>query len=836
MKILYNKSLLMVFLLTLLFQLVSQAQEMTVKSMVPDPSDNTASLPENLYTDNNDDYSGLVKVMLDATDAEFEGWILERKKHAEGEYWLFMAAGSNGLIVRVPGYLPLKVNFRQYDDCIIKQKQTYVLTITMPQTDKDGDGTTGAIDIKVVPANADVWIDGKKVGVTPNLFRNILPGSHNVEIRKDGFEPLTRSVTVKAKEKTTITASLTYDGERFVVNGIPFNMIKVSSGTFTMGMEEKRAHQPESAKYERPIHQVTLSEFYIGETEVTQALWQAVMLSNPSKRKGDNLPVENVNWGDCQLFIEKLNKLTGRHFRLPTEAEWEFAARGGNKSRNTIYAGSNDLDSVAWHQGNSGDERTHPVKTKAANELGLYDMSGNVGEWCSDWFGVYSSSAQNDPQGESGGEKKVVRGCWLMYHSRGLYVSGRWDFSPIERRIDLGFRLALDDKMLEMDEKDNPAMKSDMAILQVECPVLGARIFINDKQRGFTPRTVRLPAGEYKVEIRHDGYRNLCETVTLQEKEVRKLSLPALEMIAGSINVRTTPAQADVYIDGKKVGTTPNVFNKVIVGNHVVEVVKDGYQSLTKNVTVEEKKQATLIGSLSLPVKETFTVNGVSFVMIRLKSGSFMMGATEEQGLYAESDEKPVHQVTLSDYSIGETEVTQALWQAVMGNNPSHIKGDPNLPVEKVNWDECQMFIEKLNQLTGKKFRLPTEAEWEYAARGGRSHGMIYAGSNDINAVAWYRGTWSDEGTKLRPVKLKAPNELGLYDMSGNVTEWCHDINGDYSSEAQTNPRGPESDMPRWRIARGGDCESEAKGCRVSRRCSLYYSEDYYYVGLRLAM
>lgn len=190
-----------------------------------------------------------------------------------------------------------------------------------------------------------------------------------------------------------------------------------------------------------------------------------------------------------------------------------------------------------------------------------------------------------------------------------------------------------------------------------------------------------------------------------------------------------------------------------------------------------------------VPGVDTFTVNGVSFKMITVEGGTFTMGASDddEEAYY---NEKPAHEVTLSSYSIGETEVTQALWLAVMGSNPSRFTGDLTRPVECVSWNDCQAFIIKLNQLTGKTFRLPTEAEWEIAARGGNeSMGYKYAGGNDINEVAWYRGNSS---SKTHPVATKAPNELGLYDMSGNVFEWCSDWYDSYTdADGQTNPQGP---------------------------------------------
>ena len=206
-------------------------------------------------------------------------------------------------------------------------------------------------------------------------------------------------------------------------------------------------------------------------------------------------------------------------------------------------------------------------------------------------------------------------------------------------------------------------------------------------------------------------------------------------------------------------------------------------------------------------------VGDVQFEMVYVEGGTFRMGATEEQGDDADGDENPVHRVTLSEYLIGKHEVTQALWEEVMGSNPSHNKQGGDYPVERVSWNDCQEFIEKLNDRTGMKFRLPTEAEWEYAARGGnRSKGYKYAGSNNLNEAGWYDG---NSGNHTHPVGEKKPNELGLYDMSGNVYEWCQDWYGDYSSEAQTNPTGLQSG--RNRVLRGGDWFI-ARYCRVSYR------------------
>lgn len=216
------------------------------------------------------------------------------------------------------------------------------------------------------------------------------------------------------------------------------NMVYVQGGTFMMGanLDDTEAYDDE-----KPRHQMNLSGFYICRYEVTQALWKAVMGSNPSFFKGNNLPVETVSWNDCQQFIRKLNSLTGQNYRLPTEAEWEYAARGGNSSRGYKYSGSNYIDNVAWYDSNSG-SKTHPVGKKSPNELGLYDMSGNVYEWCSDWKGNYSSGYKSNPEGSYYGPGRVNRGggwCNVARRCRALY---RDYFAPGDSDNDLGLRLA----------------------------------------------------------------------------------------------------------------------------------------------------------------------------------------------------------------------------------------------------------------------------------------------------------------------------------------------------------------------------------------------------------
>ena len=389
----------------------------------------------------------------------------------------------------------------------------------------------------------------------------------------------------------------------------------------------------------------------------------------------------------------------------------------------------------------------------------------------------------------------------------------------------------------------NVSLVSAMATVSVTCPTPAVSLYVDKKSVGMIPWTGSLKEGMHLVEVKKEGYRSQQRTINLSQQQKLDVAFNELVAIQGNLSVNYKPFGADVYVDGNKVGQSPRVFNGIMVGNHKVEIKKDGYGTESKTVNILEGQTATLAGvltanttvsanttsslsgnTITIPVK-----NGISIEMVRVEAGTFTMGATREmKDPY--DDEKPTHKVTLTnDYYIGKYEVTQALWQAVMGNNPSNFNGD-NLPVEKVSWDDCQEFISKLNKMTGKKFRLPTEAEWEYAARGGKkSRGYQYSGSNNLSDVAWYT---SNSGYKTHTVGSKQANELGIYDMTGNVLEWCQDWYGKYSSFSQTNPTGATSGSNR--VFRGGGWHGSAWNCRSSCRSS--YSPGYRYINLGLRL
>ena len=366
-------------------------------------------------------------------------------------------------------------------------------------------------------------------------------------------------------------------------------------------------------------------------------------------------------------------------------------------------------------------------------------------------------------------------------------------------------------------------------------------IWIDGKLKGQGQWNGTLELGDYVVEIKRASHRTASQVLHVTEILAQTIQLPSPTPIYGALDITSTPSRAAVYIDDVKVGETPLIKDKVLVGLHIVTIKKDGYKKSVKTVDVKENATATLSETLTEYVGETdeddqivgvvepliqgnrytYVVNGVPFTMVMIDGGTFTMEAVTN----SQQDDKSV---VLADYAIGETEVTQELWQAVMQHNPANYRSSAHNPVEYVSWNECQKFITMLNRLTGANFRLPTEAEWEYAARGGQeSKGYRYSGSNTVGNVAWYI---SNSSVTTHPVKSKSPNELGLYDMSGNVSEWCDDRYYGDSSQSE------EAAMEDRFIFRGGSWSDNDAACRVSMRAKAVARQKKSNRGLRLAL
>ena len=335
-----------------------------------------------------------------------------------------------------------KENYKPINETIFITENVYKLPVyNLEKLEK-------ILPIITEPTNATIEIDGKYIGISPISYKFTIGKNYNIKITKENYKPINETIFITEN----VYKLPVYNLEENIV--LPkIEMVFVQGGTFTMGCTDEQGS--DCYDTEKPAHQVTLSDYYIGKYEVTQGLWKKVMGNNPSRfiNCGDDCPVEMVSWDDCQEFINKLNQLTGKRFRLPTEAEWEYAARGGSKaSYQTKYAGSNALGEVAWYNQNSdvnysgGYEYkgrklgTHTVGTKKPNALGIYDMSGNVWEWCNDWYGDYSSGGVMNPKGASTGSSRVGRGGSWYGNGNDYRVSSR-SYYPSDSDYFSGFRL-----------------------------------------------------------------------------------------------------------------------------------------------------------------------------------------------------------------------------------------------------------------------------------------------------------------------------------------------------------------------------------------------------------
>ena len=377
-------------------------QDYKVESFEIVPNDLTARTKGRV--DNNGRKCGLIKVYvkdaITATDGPVIGEVIDRGM----EKWVYVAHDAKQVELLFKEHMPLRVIFDDFNFTTLSGNMTYIMKLK----------EVGAADSKIIPTN-------------PIREQSVLPSAQTSASASSN-----QMLSIKTKgRKNTLNLDNPTDEVDFVIRNLINNMVYVEGGTFMMGSEEKDAHDRE-----KPVHQETVESFSIGKYEVTQKEWEVVMGKNPSYFKGDDLPVENITWKDCNKFIKKLNTLTGMNFRLPTEEEWEYAARGGNRSNGYKYSGSNEINKVAWYDENSG-KKTHQVGTLSGNELGIYDMTGNVWEWTSSkWCNDY-----NEPRDS---KFIVYRGYGWGDNAPNSRVTARnYCNRDSYSDNDIGFRLAL---------------------------------------------------------------------------------------------------------------------------------------------------------------------------------------------------------------------------------------------------------------------------------------------------------------------------------------------------------------------------------------------------------
>jgi formylglycine-generating enzyme len=719
---------------------------------------------------------------------------------------------------------------------------------------------------------------------------------------------------------------------------LPENMIFVEGGTFIMGDLFREGYSDEL-----PSHEVTVNNFYIQQTEVTQNEWIEVMGYNPCGSTwglGDDYPVYNVNWYDAIVYCNKKSIRDGRDpcykingttdtyswgpapsvqtaawdavvcdwnangYRLLTEAEWEYAARGGvNNGDNYRYSGCmEEIELSEYAHYNS--KYFLRVKSKLPNRLGIYDMTGNACEFCWDWYGYYTESKKKNPTGIKNVAQRVRKGGARYSLAKGCRISNRANYNPGYRYTggEISFRIGCSDTsqnfyaitVVSPDGSDQIKLGSsvivygnDNFIEPVNVELYKNGIF-HQTIKNSAPSTGQYywvvsqlldPLADYKIKI-----------VKSDEPDVFDMSDESFKVVQEVPAVLTvlSPSSYDVWTKGRSQTIR---FKDNFAENVKIELFKNGIFEHLITGSTESDGVFEWIPSEALKNHTRYSIritrlteNGISSNsdffglkksdpagMVFVPGGSFPMGDVLSEGHLKES---PVHQVSLDSFYIGKYEVSQAEWFSVMGSNPTkpEVGIGENFPVSNVSWYSVLVYCNKLSMsegltpsysiagtsdpalwgaiptgmntiwdkvtmnLTADGYRLPTEAEWEYAARGGDqfTDSLRYSGCHLTEELpSFCVSAGYDAGGFPLETGCRKPNQLGIYDMSGNIWEWCFDWWGMYSSQYSANPTGPAAGS--YKVQRGGSFKNFSDSARISNRD--FISTAYYisFTGFRLA-
>ncbi len=742
------------------------------------------------YTDGNDLPMALIKISTENISEQermrlvFVGNRATQiiKKPRTGSMWIYISAETATFIdIRHPDYGTYKYYLPEElcDYCVYEMVLQYV----------NDQPELGFLAISSEPADADIYIDGKHYGKTNNVITDLAVGTHELKLEKEGYATLTKTfVTTKgetlklnetlqavSKQKVHFIVKADQENATIYIDDEPLGT-KEASKLFMLG--SSHTWMIKCNMYHTESGTVTLNERTVIDKKLRPNFGFLNISTTPEQ--GAKVFVDEEYVGQSPVKTDKLK--SGTHtVRVMKDMykmkEQSFTVADGQTTNATLNMAANFVNVT--------------VNTDSQSDIYVDDEYKGKGRW----IGRLSDGTH-------------------MFEAR------KTNHRTSKKSLDL---VLGETKTISID-----APSPINGELEINSTPMGATIYIDGKHYGETPNYISdILIGEHELKLTKQGCAPITKNINIKEGET--LTINETLQTGKEISISTDQPGDKIYVDGNYVGVSPLTTN-LSYGSHEIKAEREG-KTVSETINVMQSGGETNI-KLTFIENQTFTVKGVSFTMIAVEGGTFQMGATSEQGSDADYHESPVHSVTLSDYHIGETEVTQELWQAVMGSNPSSFSGYPQRPVERVSWNDCQTFIEKLNQLTGKNFRLPTEAEWEYAARGGdKSLNYKYSGSDIVGVVAWYDGNSND---RTHDVKTKQANELGIYDMSGNVWELCQDWKGSYSSGSQTNPTGPSSGY--GRVLRGGSWLSNAGRCRVSSRGISGPDRRDNYSGLRLVL
>lgn len=600
-----------------------------------------------------------------------------------------------------------------------------------------------------------------------------------------------------------------------IASGVKVTFCWCPAGEFMMGSppsETGRESREDQAK-------VTLSKgFWISKTEVTQSQWAAVMGDNPldgigpygkphpEKNKGPNLPIIGVSWDDAQAFIEKVNSTLGIEdggkMSLPTEAQYEYAARAGETG---MYPGGS-LDEVAWHDGNSGGYM-QPVGTKKSNAWGLHDMNGSTWEWVQDCY-CQELPGGTDPIAKETGPDRVIRGgCWFKEATRCRLATRSYRWQGASQCFSIGFRIVRNSWPVEVSRQSIDPGINGQNVTKVSYQ--GSSSEQSFEQTG--PKSWKSGEAVYNEVKRNELNVHLQRAAEFDER------------------VQIDLSQMTIHFRGQG-------------PKEVLPILSASKQlSAAANAAIETARLSSA-ESAKLRADQGIT-NSIGMKLVPIPSGKFQMGSLFREQGYRFAEQR--HEVTLTrDYFMGAFEVTQAQYSKLMGNNPSKFQGEmisnvdsSNHPVDQVSWEDAVEFCKRLSALpeekaAGRVYRLPTEAEWEYACRSGSTAPFGFGGLELADDYGWFSSNCKG---KSQPIGKKEPNNWGLYDMHGNVMEWCSDWAGDYPEGAVSDPIGPMDGYSR--MIRGGAWLTSAVGSKSGDR-AFHFPPDTRsdYVGFRVAL
>lgn len=558
--------------------------------------------------------------------------------------------------------------------------------------------------------------------------------------------------------------------------------------------------------------------FWIAKTELTQGQWKAVMGSSPldgigpygkphpESTKGDNRPIVGVSWEDAQAFMEKVNARLGHadggKMALPTEAQYEYAARAGEAGR---YPGGS-LDEVAWYEGNSRGY-SQLVGTKKANAWGLHDMNGNAWEWVQDCYSVELPGG-TDPIAKEIGLDRVIRGgCWIKDATHCRLATRSYRAQMASQCFSIGIRIVRNSWPVEvaMPAIDPTISGQSVTTITYQGPDLEHSLVQTGPKSWMSGEVVycEVKRSEWNVHLRRD------------------------DAVDGRVQIDLSAMKIHFRGQGPK-----EVHAILSASKQLSPAAEAAIETIRLNSAESLETQA-----------DKGIINSIGMKLVPIAKGKFQMGSgVQEEGYQFK---EPRHEVTLTrDYYLGAFEVTQAQYLKLMGSNPSYFQGDlvdnvdgSNHPVDRVSWEDAVEFCKRLSELpeeraAGRVYRLPTEAEWEYACRSGSNAPFGFGGLELADDYSWFS---SNSKGKSNPVGKKDMNAWGLHDMHGNVAEWCSDWAGDYAEGAVNDPTGPEEGYSR--MIRGGSWLTPAvlgkSGCRSNGFPPDTRSD---YVGFRVAL